>query len=813
MKKLGKVIGWTAAVIALLLILGLAGLALFFPKEKAKEIAIEKISTALQRQVTIEGVSLSFWGGLGVSLEDIKIENPPGFDQPNLLTAQALDVKLSLIPLLFKRVEIDRVILDKPVIFMQRLPNGAVNFKFGAAVEEVSSEESQTPEETKVAALAISFEDININKGRLIYRDDSSRTVIDANGLALQSQLEIPEADFYKSRGQLKIDSLKYITAKSKLPAMNLSVDYDAAIDMKQNSVVLSDSRITVNGLEFDLKLGIPNLQTLAFVNAQIETEKAEFSKIISLLPETTRSRLAEYSLAGKLDLTAMARYNKATIPTVNFEGKAEISGLVFSQKGIAGELTVKSLRAEVRNDYLKMQLSGGAYAGSPVEGYLTVNDFKNPVIDGHFKGKIDLALFNPFLPKEGEPEIAGQAEFDLGARGSAKDLTKLKMEGNLLVKDGKYSATTLPEPIESFNADIKLAPDNWVINRMAVEFPSSDIALTGNVKDPFPYILPKYSAMGRKPVMNFTMTSNRFDTDKLFPEAVPGSGVNRAALPADSLPPLLLPDINGLGKAQIDTLIYSKVEFTDITGDIDIKNRVIHVTDARGKVYTGNVTGATEIDLNDFSNPRYTGNFEATQVEANDFLTRFTNFGGHLFGKVNLNGDFSASGWEPEPLIQSLSMDGLAVFNEAKIVNLNLLTELSKQLNFKMPSEESLKDAATKFKVEDGRVVFEGLRFSSQLGDWNLIGSVGFDGSLDYVGEILLSEKVTGQLMSQPGAVSGFASLLKESGSGRVKVPFRLRGSYASPKLSLDFSVKEQMKDNLKNKFDSAIQNLLKKK
>lgn len=813
MKKLSKIIGWMVAVIALIIILGIAGLALFFPKERAKELAIEKISTALERRVTIEGVSLSFWGGLGVYLEDIKIDNPPEFEQPYLLTAAALDVKLSLIPLLFKRVEIDQVILEKPVIFMQRLPSGTVNFKFGVTEEETSGTEDQTPDETKVAALAISFEDININRGRLIYRDDSSRFVIDANGLALQSQLEIPGAELYKSRGKLMIDSLKYITAMSKLPAMNLNVDYDAAIDMKQKSVVLSDSKIKVNGLEFDLKLGIPNFQTLAFVNAQIETKKAEFSRIISLLPETTRSRLAEYSLAGRLDLMATARYNKSTVPTVNFEGKAEVSELIFSQRGMAGELTVKSLLAEVRNDYLKMQLSGGTYAGSPVEGYLTVNGFKNPVIDGRFKGKIDLALFNPLLPKNGEPKIAGQAEFDLGARGSAKDLTGLKLEGSLLVKDGKYSAANLPEPIENVDADIRITPDNWVINNLAVKFPSSDMAITGSIKDPFPYILPKYSATGRKPVMNFTMTSNRFDTDKLFPEAVPGSGVNRATLPADSLPPLLLPDLNGVGQAKIDTLIYSKVEFTQITGDIDIKNRVIYVSNARGKVYTGNVNGATEIDLNDFNHPRYTGNFEATQVEANDFLTRFTNFGGHLFGKVNLNGDFSASGWEPEPLIQSLSMDGLAVFNEAKIVNLNLLTELSKQLNFKMPSEEALKDAATKFTVKDGRVQFEGMKFTSQLGDWNLLGSVGFDGSLDYIGEILLSEKVTGQIMSQPGAASGFAALLKESGSGRVKVPFRLGGSYSSPRLSLDFSVKEQMKDNLKNKFDSAIQNLLKKK
>ena len=65
---------------------------------------------------------------------------------------------------------------------------------------------------------------------------------------------------------------------------------------------------------------------------------------------------------------------------------------------------------------------------------------------------------------------------------------------------------------------------------------------------------------------------------------------------------------------------------------------------------------------------------------------------------------------------------------------------------------------------------------------------------------------------MSQSGLVSSLAGLFKESSSGRVRVPFRLAGSYASPKISVDMSAKNQLKDNLKGQFDSAFQNLLKK-
>ena len=80
-------------------------------------------------------------------------------------------------------------------------------------------------------------------------------------------------------------------------------------------------------------------------------------------------------------------------------------------------------------------------------------------------------------------------------------------------------------------------------------------------------------------------------------------------------------------------------------------------------------------------------------------------------------------------------------------------------------------------------------------------------------MGEVLLSSDITSQLMSQSGLVGGMAGLLKESSSGRVRVPFRLGGNYSSPKVALDFSVRDQMKDNMKDKFNSAIQDLMKRK
>ncbi|SYZ73369.1 hypothetical protein TRIP_C21487 [Candidatus Zixiibacteriota bacterium] len=815
MKHPIKITIWIAAILAALVIIGIAGLTIFFPKEKVRAMAVDKISAALDRKVTIDGISVSFWGGIGAYLEGLKISNPQRFGGPDFVSAKALDVKVAILPLLKKEIQITRLILVEPEINMHKLSDGRSNFKFGAAApaNDNKTSKEEISDETKVAAAAISFDNLRIKDGSIRYLDDSASSEAGVDGFNLQSKMETTPAGAYHANGNFNAQTINYSAPGIKLPPLTIAADYDVTADLKANTLVLSDSKIRINDIELALKAGIPNLQTMAYANAEATIGRFELQNVINLLPETMKAKLAAYNLAGETALKVSVKYNKNSVPSLNYDGHADLTNIKISKKDIKGDLEINSAAADFKTDYLKLIINKGSFDNNPLEGYVTVNSFNRLNIDAKFKGQLNLALLNAFLPKAGEPKIAGDMTFDITAKGSVKDAANMQVTGSIVVKNGSYSATTLPEPVQSFNIDMKLAPGSLSINSLSARFPSSDMNLTGTLTDPFPYLLPKHAADAKKPNLAFTLKSQRFDTDKLFPEAVPGSGVNPTEIPVDSLPAIILPDINGKGKAIIDTLIYSKVEFTRITGDVDIRDRSIFVTNANGNVYTGRVKGETTVDLNDFNNPRYSGKFEATQIEANDFITRFSGFGGHLYGKTNMDGTFSCVGWDPQPIIQSLTMDGLAAFADAKIVNFDLLSQLAQNLNLKMPSEEQLKDFATAFKVKDGRVIFDGMKFLSSFGDWNMSGSVGFDGSIEYSGDVLLSDQITGNLMSQSTMVSGLASLLKDSRTGRVRVPFRLGGSYSNPKISLDLNAKEKAKDNLKGKVDSALQDLLKKK
>lgn len=806
---------WALIIGLSVVIVGVAGIMIFFPKEKVKQMAIDKISTSLDRKVTIDGISVSIWGGIGAYLKGIRIANPEGFKKDYFLEAEALDIKLQFWPLLKKQVLVDRLILVSPNIDMEKLRNGRINYKFGV-IDSLAPEavKEKVPEESKLAVSAISFDNLEIKDGVCNYIDDSSKMAISAGGIALESKVMTPKPMVFEATGRINIGALDIATDSLVLPTIKLSAPYAVVFDQPGDKIVLNESNLEVNGIVLKTAAEIPKFSELNLAHISIAMEETDFNRLLTLVPEAYKPMLEGYTISGPLSLKASIDYNTTIPDTLQYGVSVDLSGLSVGMAALPGEVMLKEAALNLTKNRADLNINQANFLNNTIQANIRVNDFEHPKADGRAKGNIDLAGLEAFLPKIGEPKLAGKMDFDFKFKGPIKTPADIQLTGKLNIREASYTATTLPEPIQSFNLETRIDNRDIMIDNFDVTFPSTDFTLKGKLADALPYFLPGYAEKSKKPFLSFELTSKRFNVDKLFPEVAPGQGSNLADLPIDSLPPIILPDIDGRGTGRVGTMVYSGVDFTNITSDITIADRKIKLTDVVGNVYTGQVTGESEIDLNDFENPKYVGTFDAKQIEANDFLSRFTKFGGHLYGKLNMSGSFAAAGLEPEDIIKTLSMNGNALFNEAKLVNFDLINTLAQNFNFKSVDEEKIRDLASKFAVNNGRVEFDKLNFKSSFGDWDVTGSIGFDGTLNYSGDVLLSEKMTTELSSKSGLVGSLAGFMTDSQTGRVKVPFKLGGTYSKPSLSVDLKpAEEKATDQLKDKAVDALQNLLQKK
>ncbi|MCP4683938.1 MAG: AsmA family protein [bacterium] len=942
MKKLAKILTWTAGVVLVLLIVAVIGLKLFFPTEKVRQMAEERGSEMMGRELAVETLDVSFWGGLGVLLENVRIGNPPGDEGPDFLAAETIDLKLRMWPLVFGDIRVDRLIVERPIINMRKSAAGAVNFEFDLPDTTIAPElEEQLTPETKSAAAAVSFDDLEIHRGSLKYHDDSTGMIVEALGLDLATSLKNPHEALYESSGKIKIDSLK-VTIDEPYPVFAVGLQYAVGFDMNNQHVSIDRADLTVNDLRFKLSGEAFRPMGDMAARCNVKSDRLTVADLFNLLPAGQREMVKDYTVEGDFAFDADLDYDAARVGSeLTYTGTASLSDMVMSSREIEGELKFARCLIDFKPDNLRMNIEDGSFDGQPLKGHLMVDDFENPTIggelagsfnlvflepflppeaghkvsgrtsfdvkfsgpvsepenmsfsgtvavsdgryesssvpepvegftldaffdnrllnirslacrfpsgdlhyagrvndlvpylladsaeaeeispsvEGNLKGQVDFGLLKPYLPEKGNPELAGQLAVDVSFAGNIDDPSGFRPRGTLAVTDASYSDSLLSEPIENFRAELELKPDTIAVTGLEVEFTSSDVSFTGQLIKPFPYLLPVKDldrSKMKKPLFLFTLESRRFDTDKLFPEAVPGSSADPTEVSMDSVSMIMLPDIDGRGTLAADTVIYSGVELTGVKGKVRIQDRKIECYDATAQVYSGGVSGKTTIDLGDFENPVYTGEFAATQIEADDFISRFTSFGGHLFGKTNFNGSYSAKGWDPEAFLNSLTLDGLGEVRQGKLVTSGavhgLLNQLGEMAKTPVGKEQTLRDLVSRISIEDGKVKLDKFETSlDKLGDITLDGSYGFSGVLDYSGSIELSQELSDKLTSSSGLMGGVASLFGNPKTSRLTVPFKIGGTVDKPDPKLDLS--GVVGENLQNQVGNALQGLLKKK
>lgn len=945
MKKALKVLGWIVGVFLVLVIVAIVALRLFFPLEKAKAYAIERGSTTMGRPISVDDVDISLWGGLGVRLVGVSVGNPEDLGGGELLTADDIDVKLRLFPLLSGSYRVDRLIVNKPEITLVKRKDGSNNYTFAGFEQRVPVGVTETiPPETKAAVLVVTFDKLEINDGNLVFADDSSNVTVSLRNLNLSTTLENPRGGLYRSSGNISVDSLT-ASGDMGLPPLSVDLGYRASYDLDRQHVVLEEAELGLNGLEFVLQGEATSPLDAVKGRLGIKCDKISVADISRLIPANYADVLKDYDIDGDFSLDVDIEYDAARREKLAYYGTAVITSMSVATEKVPAKFKFKRALLDFKNDNLRMNIEEGAFDGEPFKGHLVVDDFDDPTINGELAGRLNLAYVQPFLPAEDRHEISGEAQFDIKLSGKASDFRAIRFSGNLSVTHGRYNSLLLPEPVEAFHldlyfdnrvanvrkfaaqtnsgrlafngrindlipylmadsaaageilpivdgqlegrldlaalssflpqegspqlegqldlklslggvltdftglkprgtvsitngsysdsllpepleqfeAELVIAPDTISVKKMNARFVSSDASFSGRLVNPFPYLLPVKDldrSKVPKPLFLFSLSSTRFDVDRLFPEAVPGSGGEQlAAVSMDSISAIILPDIDGAGTFRIDTVVYCKVEFTGIDGKIKIHDRKIECYDVTGEVYTGDVSGRTTIDLSDFRNPRYAGDFKATQIEADDFMNRFTKFGGHLFGKIDLNGAYNAAGRDAESFLNSLTMNSTSTMQRGKLVTSgvvhSLISGLAQKVGQPFSKEQPLRDLSTNIIVSDGKVRLDKLKTRlGKMGDLELDGFYAFSGEIDYSGSMLLSKEWSEKLLSKGGLLGGLAGLLTDKSAERVKLPIAMGGTMDNPSLAVNYSsLTKNVGENISKDLGDFLNGLIKKK
>jgi uncharacterized protein involved in outer membrane biogenesis len=176
------------AVIVLAPIVSLALLVATFDPNRYKPQIVDAVKRATGRDLALNG-PLSLKPSLWPTLEarDVALANIEGGSRPQMVTLGRLEAQVSLLPLLRRRLEIDRLVLLRPDILFEINAQGQPNWRFGPTVPSQSLPQPAPPNASKAGPLDITVKDVRIEDGTLTYRTSGPPKVLGVNRLEAEA--------------------------------------------------------------------------------------------------------------------------------------------------------------------------------------------------------------------------------------------------------------------------------------------------------------------------------------------------------------------------------------------------------------------------------------------------------------------------------------------------------------------------------------------------------------------------------------------------------------------------------------------------
>ncbi len=181
MKKFIKWIFIGSGLFFILIAISLIVIPKFVNVEKYKPYIESRVSDAIGLPFKLNGnLNLSFFPWTGISFTDLSIGNSPGFKEKNLLTIKSFKVKMKLLPLLSRKVEVKEFIVEEPRLFLEKQKNGKGNWEgIGEKKDKIVSREKNKKIERKsdkdeFPVKSIFVKKISIKNGSVQFNDDIS---------------------------------------------------------------------------------------------------------------------------------------------------------------------------------------------------------------------------------------------------------------------------------------------------------------------------------------------------------------------------------------------------------------------------------------------------------------------------------------------------------------------------------------------------------------------------------------------------------------------------------------------------------------
>ena len=268
---------------------------------------LDQAKATLGTDLMVQEMEISLLSG--VTLQGIAVRNPAPF-RGDLLTADAFLLRYRLLPLLTGRVEVERLALEKPTLWLAMDAQGGFNYeKLGGSAAKGAAGKPASASGTPSVPLRIVMKSLGVEHGSIVMNDHTKARLLAVEDIDFRSAFEV-EAGAAQGKGDVAI-------GKANVADVLFVSGVKAPLAMSKERVTLAPIRGelaggTVSGdLKVDLKGGFAYTTELVVKGARIKT----------MLEQARSAAVVSGTLSGKAHFEG-----KGGLATMRGQGSADVA-------------------------------------------------------------------------------------------------------------------------------------------------------------------------------------------------------------------------------------------------------------------------------------------------------------------------------------------------------------------------------------------------------------------------------------------------------------------------------------------------------
>lgn len=496
----------------------------FLFKDRILTEVKKTINENIRAEVDFKDVGVSMlrsFPDITLSLSELKVDGVEEFKGIRLADIQSFETRLDIMSIINgELMEIERITLDEPTLYVKVLKNGKANYDITIPTEELDTMEA---EPTK---FALNLDNYEIIDGNIIYDDAAGDVWVDIVNLNHSGSGNFTES-IYDLVTKTTAD--KFTVSSGGIAYLNeakTDIDFTINIDMPNSKYTFKENEVNFNALQlnFDGFVAMPNDDIE--MDLKFGSPQTDFKALLSMIPAAYTSDFSGVKASGKMGLNGTVKgiYNASKMPALDMNlevanGSFKYPDLPLGMSNINVKANVKSPNENFDNMVVNVPKFHIELDKNPFDAkFVLRTPMSDPNVTAEMKGKIDLAKLAKAFPMEGVKTLDGIINADIATKMKMSDVTAenyedVDLRGEMTITNMNYIAEGMPN-VKINDLTTNFTPQKINLDNFDAKLGKSDLQVNGYVENPLTYFSGEKTMKGDLIVRSKVFDVNEWMTD-----------------------------------------------------------------------------------------------------------------------------------------------------------------------------------------------------------------------------------------------------------------------------------------------------------